>query len=82
MQKSKSWLTGRNIKVRITGFGIAFPLEGSELLPSPENAGVVRAFLLSISQIVFVAERAEFGKANLESLSFQFVERSEILPHH
>jgi hypothetical protein len=75
MKKSKSWLSDRDVKVQISGFGIAFPLEGSELLPSPSNSRDVRAFLVSISQITFVAEKAEFGKASLESLSFQFVEK-------
>lgn len=75
VQKSKTWLTGRDIKVSITGFGIAFPLEGSELLPSPSSSKVVRAFLFTISQIGFVSERTEFGKATLDSLCFQFVDR-------
>ena len=75
IQKSKTWLSGRDIKVQVTGFGIAFPLEGSELLPSPNNTRTVRAFLFSISQISFTAEKAEIGKAGMENLSFQFVER-------
>jgi hypothetical protein len=75
MHNSKTWFSEKQITVKVTRFGIAFPLEGSELLPSLNKSKAVRAFLFSIQDITFVTERTEFGKASLEKLSFQFIER-------
>lgn len=76
---SQTVLTGRTVKVSMTNFGIAFPLELTRTYKvqrvESQHIQPTKAFLIAIDSLEFHTHEGERGQFLMKGFSFQFVPR-------
>lgn len=73
---SQTVLTGRTVKVSMTNFGVAFPLEFTQTHEGKNaDSPPTKAFLIAIDSLEFHTHEGERGQFVMKGFSFQFVPR-------